>query len=279
LKGVSYAFIVYNMIKQTNEKWVRESFNSIKNQSDDIIVIDYSSDDNIKEITKEYGFRFIKIAKVKGLSIHGAKMWNKAIYEAKYDIFVMLTPDGIYDENLTKSILKWYKEYDYKKYFLNISFFMQTENNKLIPGSLWVYYKPFLLKVRGLDERTYMRGGLERGTHRYSLRIMYDIFDLKKFDVTANNIHRFHKPRKTGRVTNRHYTIRMILLAYTPKILIILQKTFNILKKNMNIFNKLRQLTHSNVLKTLGEFSNTKLIDEINENFEEGIKKVVNSYW
>ncbi|KKK58017.1 hypothetical protein LCGC14_3048690, partial [marine sediment metagenome] len=25
--------------------------------------------------------------------------------------------------------------------------------------------------------------------------------------------------------------------------------------------------------------SNTKLIDDINENFEDGIKKVINSYW
>jgi len=209
VKGVSYAFIVYNIIKQSNEKWIKESFDSIKNQSDDIIVVDYSSDDNIKGVAKEYGFRFFRIDKIKGLPIHNAKMWNKAIYEAKYDILVMLTPDAIFDENLTESILKWYEEYDPEKYFLSMRFLWQLEDKKLnsIAGGLFVYYKPFLMKVRGLDERTYMRGGSERGTHRYSIRIMYEVFNLKDFIVMSNNIHRFHELRQIGCVTHRRFTI------------------------------------------------------------------------
>ena len=273
---------MYNIIKQNGEKWVRESFDSIKGQSDDIMVVDYSSDDNIEEIVKEYGFRFFRIDKTNGLPYHDAKIWNKAIYESKYDIFTMLNPDSIWDKNLTNYILKWYKKHDYKKYFLTVRLLQMKDENVIDKhGLLWVYYKPFLLKVRGMDERTYIGEGPDRGTHRYSIRIMLEIFNLKKSHISSNSTHRYHLSRKVKHRTCYHmYTPRILLGFYAPKILNIIKKLFNILKEHMHIFNKLRQLTYSNVIKTLdSNFSTTILINKINENFDEGVKKVINSYW
>ena len=39
MKRVSYCYFTCNMVKLNGEKWVRESFDSIKNQSDDILVV------------------------------------------------------------------------------------------------------------------------------------------------------------------------------------------------------------------------------------------------
>lgn len=284
IEGISYFFPVCDIIKQSGEEWVRESFDSIKDQSDDIIVVDYSSNDDIKKLTEEYNFRFFRINKVKGIPYYDARLWNKAILEAKYDIFVMLTPDNIMDKNLTNIILKWYEEHDYKKYFLTVSMLTyQMIYGKVFSenGLVFVYYRPFLLKVRGLDERTYIGEGQDRGTHRYSIRIMFEIFNLKKSYILTDSIHKYHPPRKVKHPTRYHqYMPRIILGFYAPKILNIIKKIFNILRKYIPIFNKIRQLTHSKVMKTLGiDFSITKLIDEINENFNEGVKKVINSYW
>ena len=200
MKGVSYCYFTCNMVKLNGEKWVRESFDSIKNQSDDILVVDYSSDDNIKEIADEYDFRFFTVDKVEGLPFHDAKLWNKGIYEAKYDLIVPISPDCIYDENLTEFILEWYGYYGHKKYLLTSYYIKQLPNKRLsgVSGVMAVYYRPYLLKARGCDERTYIRGGPNRGTHRYSLRIMMEVFGLKQFWVVMKSFHRYHKFRSPG---------------------------------------------------------------------------------
>ena len=283
-KGVSYAFNVCDIIEQHGEKWIRETFDSIKNQSDDIIVIDYNSNDNIKEIAEEYGFRFFRIEKTNGLPYHDAKMWNKAIHEAKYDIFMMLQSDAVWDKNLTNYILKWYEEHDYKKNVLTVNLlFNQILNGKFSSqhGYIMVYYRPFLLKVRGTDERTYMGEGFDRGTHRYSIRIMFEIFNLKRFHIHSNSMHRAHPPTKfKNQRSYRQYTPQTILGLHIPKLLNIIKKTFNLLKGYIHVVDKLRQLTQFNVSRKLdSNFSSTKMINEINKNFDEGVKQVINSYW
>ena len=80
MKGISYCFFTCNVIEQNGEEWVRESFDSIKGQSDDIMVVDYSSDDNIEEIAKEYNFKFFTIDKVKDIPYHEAKLFNKGVF-------------------------------------------------------------------------------------------------------------------------------------------------------------------------------------------------------
>lgn len=197
MKGVSYAYLTYNMVKQNSEEWVCESFDSIASQSDDIIVVDYSSDDNIKELSDGYDFRFLKVDKTEGIPYHDAKLYNKAIHEAKYDLLVFLTPDAIYEKNLTNFILNWYEKNDHEKYFLLLDYKSQSKDKKIerVWGRSGVYYRPFLLKIRGCDERTYIRGAKERGAHRYIIRIMPEVYDLEEICV-VKNIHRWHKPRE-----------------------------------------------------------------------------------
>jgi len=220
--GISYCYFTYNMVKQSSEEWVRESFDSIRNQSDDIMIVDYSSDDNIEKIAKEYGFRFFRIDKVKGIAFHDAKLWNKGIHEAKYDLFVPISPDCIYEEDLSNFILEWYKCYGHKKYHLLLYHIKEDIDGikKGLYGFSGVFYRPYLLKIRGCDERTHIRGGYERGTHRYTLRMMLEYYDLKPF-YTIKNTHRHHEPRGiTGFVSNfSTTTMRMNLKKILMKLL------------------------------------------------------------
>ena len=197
MKGVSYCFFTYNVIEQNGEEWVRESFDSIKGQSDDIMVVDYSSDDNIEEIAEEYNFRFFTVDKVKDLSLHNAKLFNKGVYESKYDLFVPISSDCIYDEDLTNFILEWYENYGHDKYYL-IIYYLKQNSRKILEGLYGfsgVFYKPLLLKIRGCDERTYVRGGTNKGAHRYTCRIMLEVYGLKPFSTWLKNFHRFHPKR------------------------------------------------------------------------------------
>jgi len=233
MKKISYSFFTYNIIKQNGEEWIRESFDSIKNQSDDIIVVDCNSDDNIKEIAEEYGFRFFRIIE-KNLRFHDAKMFNKAVYESKYDLFVPVTPDAIFDKDLSDFILEWFEKYGFRKYILFIYYLNQIQDKtiKSISGFSGVFYKPLLYKIRGCDERTYIRGGSQKGAHRYTKRIMLEVYCLKPFYTILENIHRYHPVRR-----------------------------------------------FSSTSKVLSNFTSTDMIESLKENFNEGVKTVVNSYF
>lgn len=240
MKGISYSYHTYNMVKQNGEKFVRESFESLKGQSDDIMVIDYSSDDNIEEITGDYGFRFFKVDKVKGVPYHDAKLYNKAIYESKYDLFVTVNQDVVYDKDLTKFFLEWYEKNGHKKYFLMLKPKQEFENKTVGGhyGRFGLYYRPLLLKIRGCDERTYVRGGSVMGAHRYMILIMLKVYGLELLYI-IKNIHKWHPQRELTRYPN--VDIRKAL--------------------------------------GVGEWTSLKQIASINKNFDEGVKRVVNSYW
>ncbi|MEE9439558.1 MAG: sulfotransferase domain-containing protein [Saprospiraceae bacterium] len=191
-EGVTYVYPTINMIKQRGEQWVRDSFESLKGQSDDIIVVDYSSSDNIEEIAKEYGFRFFNIEKTPGFYFHMSKMFNKAVIESKYDYFVRVTPDCVYPKGLTKRILKFYKGRDPNKFILCFEYTNTVPITRKRRGRSLAYYKPLLIKARGWDERTsyFMK------EHVYGQQLMYKVFKLKLQNSSIKLLHREH-PKKT----------------------------------------------------------------------------------
>ena len=172
--GVSYAYFTKDYIKLRGEKWVRESFQSMQYQSDNVMVIDYDSSDNIEALTKEYGFRFFKIERTPNQFFHLSKMINKAIIEAKHDFFMCVTPDIVYHKriDMTKIILDFYRKHDKNKECLIIQ---ANKDNTAFRSPMMVHNRNILLKARGLDERITFYGN----EHAYMNNISLQIFKLK----------------------------------------------------------------------------------------------------
>ena len=192
-KGVTYAYDVMNIVKLRGEKWVRDSFNSLKGQSDDIIVIDYCSTDNIKALAKEYGFRYFNIEKTPDQYYHTTKMKNKSIIEAKYDLYFGVTPDIIYHKDTTKTILDFYGKHDMNKECLILQ---AKKDNTEFRSPMMVHNRNLLLKARGVDERITFYGN----EHSYINNISLQIFKLTPTYIyePLNLWHRPHKREYVG---------------------------------------------------------------------------------
>ena len=196
---ITYVYYCYNVISQRGESTIRSSFDSIKGQSDDIIVIDHDSEDNIKEIVEEYGFRYFNVPKTENIYCHHSKMMNKSIIEAKYDLFTQLEADIIYPNNLSMYITSFYQKHNPKKISLFIRCFYDidgalypTKTYQRYSGALRMFWKPYLIEGRGIDERCTFGN-----SSKYQLCLMRDVFNCTQKE--AKNyflIHRDHPPQQ-----------------------------------------------------------------------------------
>ena len=82
----------------------KSHFESIKGQGNEIIVGDYSSTDNTKDIAKEYGFKVVKIRKNKNYKFAESKIRNKIIRETKCNFLVDLNANVEYPKNTRNQI-------------------------------------------------------------------------------------------------------------------------------------------------------------------------------
>lgn len=196
---ISFAYFCYNMIKQRGEKWVRDSFDVMKGQSNDIMVIDYDSEDNIKQLAKEYRFRYFNVPKEEGIPYHMAKCTNLAIHKAKHDIFVRLCPDIIYPQNFSWYISSFFSVNSPKRMFLFFKLFDLREDGKVIgrPGWEMTFYRPYLLLARGWDERTTYYVGEDA----YGRWIMEKVFRCEKYTPPYYFLaHRHHTHKNVNKI-------------------------------------------------------------------------------
>jgi len=230
---ITFSFYTFDIIKQRGIKWVKQVFDSIKGQSDDIIVVDYSSTDNIEQVVKSYGFRFFRIEKTPNVYFHMSKMTNKSIFEAKNDLFVRIPMDVIYPLNFAQLILDYYKDHDPKKITLRFLVKILDKNGRHTGrnGTIEVCYRPFLIKGRGIDERM----SYYLGEHSYYLMLAARVFKQKVV------LH----PKK---LDHKHHGGRHSIKEKQEK-------------------------------KILNHTSNDRLIKNLQNNFDETVKEVVNSYW
>lgn len=184
---ITYAYFVMDIFKNRERRFVEESFESLAGQTDDIIVMDYGSTDDIKEVSLSYGFRFYSVEKTPNQFFHISKMTNKAIFEAKNKLFSRVTVDVIYEKNVSNFILKWHENKS-KNEVLILQVKKSYSNFK---SSMTVYEKEKLLQTRGVDERISFYGG----EHRY-LREVY----LNRFKLNNNFVYEpfklWHRPHK-----------------------------------------------------------------------------------
>ena len=228
---ISYIYYCYNVVKERGEETVRTSFESLMEQSDDILVIDHDSEDNIKELAEEFGFRYFNVPKTKGFFCHHSKMINKSIIEAKYDIYVQAEVDFVYPNNLSYYILSFYNKHNIKKENLFIRCFYLKDgklygkkNYQRTAGALRVYWKQHLIDARGIDERC----GFGRASN-YMVRLFRVVFGCRI--VNSKNyflVHRDHEPFQNKRTSEE---TRMYRSMNKKKQLILLKQDLKTNKK------------------------------------------------
>ncbi len=243
---VTFFYYLWNAIDYVGRKNVKESVDSISGKGDEVIVGDYSSDDGTKELAEECGLKVISVEKTPGITFHESKINNKVIHNTKSNFVVDLDVHTVYPRNIT-DIVKWNIEpHDITKEQLVLRGLYDDgfgrRNVAFAHCSSGIIYRPYLLDCRGFDERTYYGCG----TTYYILGIIEYIYRLKMYDIYVDTmIHRYHMGHKIKRWAN----------------------TFDITVNN----------TH-NKDKQSKDLANTCLQPLI-DNFDVGIKKVVNSYW
>ena len=240
---ICYYYYLWNAVDYVGEKRVRASFQSIQGSGNEIIVGDYGSTDGTKRIAKEYGFKVVDVEKTNGILMHESKIGNKVVYSTQCNFVVDMNIHTTYPENIDNFFKKWLKNNDISKDILVARGLFENANGVLErkehPASCFIY-RPFLLKARGYDERTYYGFG----TSHYAISLLLDVYDLNFADNFLNDmIHYNHVGIKIPRLKN----------------------TF----KLGNLVQGHRRAT---------SFVDD-IIFELHLNFDEGVKKVVNSYW
>ena len=243
---VCYYYYLWNAIDYVGRVNVKESFESISGLEDEVIVGNYSSTDGTKELAQECGLRVIDVEKTPGITFHESKINNKIIHNSKSNFMVDLDIHTVYPKNLTNIIKENIRTKDItKKQLVLRGLYSEGNGRKRLEFahcSSAIIYKPYLLEVRGFDERTYYGCG----TTYYILGILEDIYKLKMDNIYVDTmVHRFHMNQKIKR------------WAITFDITV--QNTYNKDKFSMHQANSCLQ--------------------SLRNNFEDGRKKVVNSYW
>ena len=241
---ICYFYYLYNAVEYTGEEDLRKSFESIQGQGEEVVIGDYSSTDDTVKIAKEYGFKILNVEKTPSIGLHTSKIVNKISWETKCTFMMDLDVHIVYPKNMNDIVVKWIKENDITEKILALRGLWIDEKGEL--KAEWGFvtavltYIPYLIEARGHDERTYMGWGCGH----YYLNLMEQIYNLSYNNITLDDmIHRYHIKEKT-RASKDVLKINNMSEMYIPNIL----------------------------------FART-LTNELKINFDEGVKKVKNSYW
>jgi len=239
--SICYYYYLCNVVNYIGEKRVRESFDSIKGQGNEVIIGDCGSTDNTLKLAKEYGFKFISVEKDRDSIFPESKIRNRVISLARSNFLVPLNINVEYPENFTTVIKEWIRNNDITKRYLKFRTQKECIDGKLdgYYGFSSVFYKPYLLYARGYDERT----SYAAGSQTYGVFLLRDIYKLNAEVIDLSLVHKYHNDKK-----------RPIVSKLFPN-------------TNIDDLRKNRQ----KVVKAL--------IGNMQPNLKKGLKKVRNSYW
>ncbi len=239
--SICYYYYLWNAINYVGEEQVRKSFDSIKNQGDEIIVGDCGSIDGTVEIAKEYGFKVIEVDQSIA-SLHESKIINAVTKETKCNFLVDASVHIKFSDNTTSIFKNWINNNDITKNFPVIRGLYVEKNGTLDrrESACMMTYKPYLLEARGIDERTWY----SFGSSHYLMYLIECVYELKMININIDDmIHANHQLIKTPALKNLF---------------------------KLSDFG----IAHLKTLVLAEALINPLLID-----FKNGRKQVVNSYW
>lgn len=192
---ITYYYYLYNVVNYAGEKVVRESFDSLKKQGNEVILGCYMPKDNTEDLAKEYGFRFIPVEEDSRNKFPESKIRNKIIVESKSNFLVPVNVNVVYYKKLTKIITRWLESNNVTRNVLNIRYKFQEPDGSVglrNYGFSYVFYKPYLLHARGYDEKT----SYAAGSQVYGVKLLKDIFNLRTKVFNSDMFHVNHNHRK-----------------------------------------------------------------------------------
>jgi len=237
---ITYYYFLLNVVDYAGEERVRQSFESIAGQGD-VIVGDYSSTDRTKEIAEEYGFKVVTVKKTPGIKFHDSKIVNKAIFEAKTNFMADLNIHMEYPKYMGDFCRKWIQQNDItkKQLWMIARLLRQNGTPKKVYGGPILIYRPYLILTRGNDERT--RYGF--GEAQYIAFLLNNVLQLSTDIQDLGINHKFHGHIKWAKMREYHPLL-----------------------SNRERHQKGEQLAK-------------QLTNNLQRNFDEAVKEVVNSYW
>jgi hypothetical protein len=239
---ICYYYYLWNVVDYCGEERVRQSFESLHNQGNEVILGCYLPTDKTKEIAKEYGFKVIEVEEDPRSKFPESKIRNKVILESKSNFLVPVNINVEYSKRLTGVIKSWIKDNDITKTALKIKYNFESSDGVIGRkgyGFSYVFYRPYLLYVRGYDERT----SYAAGSQKYGVRLLQDIYKLRTSNYNSSMYHKYHNDVKLPmmhKIFPNHDLVRL--------------------------------------KRTRGQVVNT-LINNLNTNFPRNIANVKNSYW
>lgn len=241
---ICYYYYLWNVVDYCGEKRVRESFESIKGQGNEVIIGNYNPKDKTKKIAKEYGFKVVDVIKDKNYLFHESKIRNKVIFESKSNFLVPLNINVEYPKDLTRFIRRWLSDNDITKNALKLRYKFQMSNGKIRQkpyGFSYVFYRPYLINARGYNERT----SYAAGSQLYGVMLLTDVYKLNTKTYDLGMIHKYHNNIKLPMMRK-----------------IFSNNNFSLIRLRRNRRN-------------LVNF----LMNNLKRNFKNGVRKTKNSYW
>lgn len=235
---ICYYYYLWNVVDYCGEKRVRESFESIKGQGNEVIVGDYSSTDTTKKIAEEYGFKVVTVEKDEKYVFHESKIRNKIILKSKSNFLVPLNINVEYPRNLTRFIREWLSNNDITKKWLKLRTLFESEDGKIRKyyGFSTIFYKPYLLYARGYDERT----SYAAGSQLYGIMLLRDVYKLTPSVAHLNMIHKYHNHIKIPMLHKIYPNIDHIKRRrYVKTIVAVMRKSlqYNLRRRNRKVKN------------------------------------------
>jgi len=238
---ICYYYYLWNVVDYAGEERVRASFESVKDQVDEVIIGDNRSTDKTKQLAEEYGFKYVSVSKSDNYLFPESKIRNKVISECESNFLLPININVEYPLFLNEFIKLWIRKSNILKECLRLRYRLQNADGSIdrFYGFSSLFYKPFLIKARGYDERT----GYGAGSQKYGATLMKEIFKLRTRPFYLQMVHKYHNDIKLPMINKMYPRITRI-------------------KRNRNVAVIVESL-----------MKNLKV------NFNDGVKKVRNSYW
>ena len=197
---ICFYYYLWNAVEYVGEKRVRDSFKSIQGQGDEVIVADYDSTDDTKKIALEYGFRVLDVEKTEGIMFHETKIGNKVMWSNQCNFLVDLNINTTYPNTMGAFYKNWIKDNDITQKMLVGRGIFHKKNGVLDRNNSasCLFYRPFLIKFRGWDERFYYGYG---ATH-YAYCLLVDVLELNLDNRPLEMHHAYHTQFKKVRWRN-----------------------------------------------------------------------------
>jgi len=155
---ITIVYGVKNVLTGKKKQPTLNSFTQTARLLDDceVIVSDYGSTDNIKQVCKDFGFKYYKVKTDPDVQFNQSRVLNKGIYKAKQPYILTMGADFIISDTVPSLIEKGIEKYNCVALIPVFHWYEKERSLKLFKGE-WRWCHSFprkeAIEAGGYDER------------------------------------------------------------------------------------------------------------------------------